>query len=407
MGVACCTCREGRGYGPTDAFCREALSSDFHDCSEGSAADDHLFAKAAEQAKLKWMKGSLLMGFAAYEAARGCAEMPDDASEGMRRLPSLLKQQGNTGTWLGATFKKWSGQEIPDIQTLKNPVWRPGNAEDLKVRCQGYKRNRKKQDALESLPYGSMYECVSCDALTSDKRIDNIVGRLVQLEQIPGLDNASTNGVSWAPGCPLPRIICINLMLPYTTGPKDPGCSFVAFFHIKPEVLKELQKEVERPCLRMFIDFCKGPAGTSSDPSNPKRSLGRRRDTTRKADDDDGLLKATAWCENTEQLSVPGFMKRFNGKPALITNSGYIIRQNNDGGGSPPGEWIELGLDVREFNWMARQSLVSYRSLLPRAAIHFGFMVQAVEDEDMPEGLICDMHVYGVDMEMDPLNISA
>ena len=110
------------------------------------------------------------------------------------------------------------------------------------------------------------------------------------------------------------------------------------------------------------------------------------------------------WCENPEDICVPFWMRRWNGKPTAITNSGYILR-DSPAVDAPPGEWLELGIDVRELNWCVRRALSSYRTLLPKAALHFGFAIQAVEDADMPEGLLCDMHTYGVDMERDPRKI--
>jgi len=71
-----------------------------------------------------------------------------------------------------------------------------------------------------------------------------------------------------------------------------------------------------------------------------------------------------------------------------------------------PSEWLEVGIDLRQWNWLARQAFVSNRSRFRQAAMHFGFMVQAVDDDELPEGLICDMHVRGVDLDTDPFCIS-
>jgi len=90
-------------------------------------------------------------------------------------------------------------------------------------------------------------------------------------------------------------------------------------------------------------------------------------------------------------------MSAFNGKPAVITKGGYVAKAKPDAG--PPGEWMEVDIDVRKLNCLGLASLLNYHDkYLPLAAFHFGFVIQAVKDDDLPEGLICDMHMFGIDM---------
>jgi len=112
-----------------------------------------------------------------------------------------------------------------------------------------------------------------------------------------------------------------------------------------------------------------------------------------------GLFKAIAHCVNPEDVSVPNKFREYNGKPCLITKCGYVVKD-------PAGEWMEICIDVRGFNIMARTMLSSFRKVLPRTKIHYCFLVQGVEDDDMPEGLICDMYVHGIDMIDHPVDIS-
>lgn len=404
----CCTWREGHGIGPTDAFVREALPEVFHDCTEGDVRHDLLF----EQLRLKFMKGQMLADYAYGEMSEStCAARPQDGTP--MRSPSSEDYLSKPGKWLGKTFQRLNVEESPDSGEVNGPTWHPGMGTDLECRSKGYMKTRQKQPATFSLKYGSMYECVACDAVKASSKVEDVVERLVPLDSIPGLASGIKEGergagqeLQWTYDCPLPRILCVNLKLPYTTGSNDPGCSFVAFFHIKPQVLQELQSGNPAPCVRMFKDFCAGPAGEPGVQDDPNRSLALRRNTskTSNAAADSGLLKATAWCENTEDLRIPWTIARFNGKPTTITKSGYIVKQSQKPG--IPGEWMEIGVDVRDFNWLARRGLVNYKGRLTRAKLHLGFMIQAVEDEDMPEGLICDMHVQGVDIENDPVQIA-
>lgn len=399
--VECCSWREGHGIGPTDAFCREALPEVFYDCAEGDARHDPLF----QQVRLKFMKGQML--------AESLCTRGDDDDGSPKRTKSTEEFMSVPGKWLGKTFRRLTGEESTLADELNEPSWYPGVGADLEVRCKGYMKTRRKQPATLSSAYGSMYECVACDAIRADSKIEDILERLVPLRSIPGIGTGILEGelgagkeVCWTRDCPLPRILCVNMKLPYTTAYHSPGCSFVAFFHIKPHVLQELQSGHLSPSVRMFKEFCAGPAGKPGVPEDPNRSLALRRNKAKTSDAaaDSGLLKATAWCQNTDDLKLPRWMSRFNGKPTTITQSGYIVKECP--GLDFPGEWMEIGVDVRDFCWLARLGLVNYKGRIPQAKLHLGFMVQAVKDEDMPEGLICDLHVQGVDIENDPVQIA-
>ena len=63
-------------------------------------------------------------------------------------------------------------------------------------------------------------------------QVQDIVGRLVPVAHLPSQESYLGNrqGTRWTPACPLPRVICMNLMLPYETGivpwrGEDPGAS--------------------------------------------------------------------------------------------------------------------------------------------------------------------------------------
>jgi len=294
--------------------------------------------------------------------------------------------------WFGKTLKKVNNPGNTWWLAAHGPSWRPGNARHLEVRKVNY-ANAGKGPAADSLPFGSMYECISCDVIASTQRITGIVGNYVQLSELP-----TPAAQEWSADCPLPRILCINLMLPSgTTGKTDPGCSYVAFFHIKPEVVQELKKGSRNAynCIRMFKDFCQQPAGV------PDKRLQTPRDGRRKINEASGLFKVISFCENLHELNLSFFprktMSAFNGKPAVITKGGYVAKAKPDAG--PPGEWMEVDIDVRKLNCLGLASLLNYHDkYLPLAAFHFGFVIQAVKDDDLPEGLICDMHMFGIDM---------
>mmetsp|Transcript_157427 Transcript_157427/g.279244 ORF Transcript_157427/g.279244 Transcript_157427/m.279244 type:complete len:444 (+) Transcript_157427:58-1389(+) len=424
---------ESGGLGPTDAFLREAderhqinykrsssrvnrsdsqlsRGSTFYSVDGDEAQYDHFFKTTLrEQLALKVMKAKLVVGNMCQtgcglsnclpmrrQKSRKFVRVP--TSQSQAREPSLPTPQDAGSAWQGQTLQQIDDKSATWWSAAQCPSWRVGNAQHLMLRAVGYTTDGIKAPATESLTFGSMYECVSCDAVSSSEKIEDVVGKLVEVRALP-----KRSEVAWSEDCPLPRVLCINLMLPYSTSSSDPGCSYIAFFHIKPETLEALKADDDCNCLRMFKNFCLHPAGEASVLDHPERSLKLRRDKEphHRVNDVSGVFKAIAYCENAEELSLNFALKRmvnsYNGKPTVITKSGYVVKARP--GVGPPGEWMEIGIDVRGFNLLARRTLCSYRdSHLPLAAIHFGFMIQAVQDEDLPEGLIADMHVFGIDM---------
>jgi len=294
------------------------------------------------------------------------------------------------------------GENMPE--TGEGPYWSKGTYGSFNVRSgPNYLQTGKKMQCNTA-----MYEAITCDAVKSNVKIEDIMGRLVHELPKPNTnddpsDYAGGPPVSWSPGCPLPRVICINLMFPYQTGlnpwGQDGGCDFVGFFHIKPEIIRALNSRDCPPAVRLFRDFCAGPCGRPGGPKDdPNRSLGKRMAKGTKLDRQSGLFKAMASCENPQDVHVPDLFHKYNGKPALITNSGYIVKD-------PAGEWLEIGIDVRKFNLLCRKMLGSFRDLIPRTKIHCGFLIQAVGDDEMPEALICDMFTYAVNLMDDPVLI--
>uniref|UniRef100_A0A7S1AA93 Protein ENHANCED DISEASE RESISTANCE 2 C-terminal domain-containing protein n=1 Tax=Noctiluca scintillans TaxID=2966 RepID=A0A7S1AA93_NOCSC len=400
-----------------DVFYREA----FHDCHEGSACHDKLFKQAREQASLKMRKGAVVAKYFQYKIGHS---MPSTASTSSRAsglnfgqaeidpgplMDIVAETECISEHWLGTTIPQWRGSTIPDAST--GASWMPGLGSGLKVRCgPDYVRNRRKTPAVNS-----MYEAISCDALKADSKIEDFVGRLVRrLPKSPSCIAESESGggspLQWTPECPLPRLLFVNLMLPYHTvwnplKEAGPGCSFLVCFHIKPETIRASQSKTPPPHVRLFREFCDGPAGVPGGPVDaPERCLNaRRHPAIKKQDRDTGLLKLMANCENPGDIEVPENLKstfqKYNGQPCLITKSGYTIKD-------PRCEWMEIGIDVRKFSFLARTMLGSFRHLLPKTIIHYAMTIQAVEDEDMPENLIGDIYLHNINMVDDPIKLN-
>lgn len=379
----------------------------FYDAEEGDESHDCLFQELKEQARLKSYKAKIWAGSMramvfhskAKDSQKKLSEDRPNPVQAAATASSLPKPVTPRVEWLGRTLRQWKHHGQPSRD--EGPCWGATNGQDLRVRCgPNYRKNSFKTSSK-----GSLYEAISCDAVKADYKIENVVGRLIT--KLP--DAPEGQQPAWASSCKLPRIICINLMLPYQGGlssfnpfaKEDPGCSFIGLFHVRPETLAALQSPQPPAAVKLAQKFCAGPAAAPGAPAtDPDRSLNKRVTKFMKKDAQSGLFKAMAYCDNIQSLSVPEMFHNFNGKPCLITKSGYIIRD-------PDGEWLEIGIDVRGFCTLALSMLSTFRHLLPQAKIHYGFLVQASEDEEMPEEILCDMSSFHVDLMKDPIWITA
>jgi len=211
---------------------------------------------------------------------------------------------------------------------------------------------------------------------------------------------------SWEKGCGLPRVLCVNVMLPLHN-PKNPwakdegGMSVVALFEISPETCESARSADPGPHVRLWRHFCDGPGGRPGGPKDdPSRSLAARRNRAKKQDRDSGLLKVTAMCLNMDELGIPQYFHQFNGASVVVTDSGYVVKD-------PEGEWIELGFDVRKFPFLFRDALYNFQGLMPKSQAHIGFTIQASEEHELPERLLCDLLVSGVSITENSVRIAA
>jgi len=322
-------------------------------------------------------------------------------SDSFTSLPSLpaSASEGCPLEQLGlGTMHYWprnSGRAPPRTNDKDDPgpMWTPGDGSGLDMRVGPNYRKAKGKKSADS----HLYECVSMDVLRANHKIEKVLPDVMPLPPLSHYSSSgSVMGPKWTPDCKLPRVICVNVQAPYRGvnpfGYPDPGCSIVSVYHITAETMLQLQGDSTAwsPALRLFTDFWQGQAGR----------LDNRKDPQERATFTAGIFKAVAYCTNLEEciegMPMADTAAGFNGKPCLITKSGNLMK-DPDG-----GEWMEISVDLRLFATLARTMLALQRERIAKASIHVGFLVQGVEDEDLPEGLIGDAIIHNVDLEKDP-----
>lgn len=388
----------------SDAFYRDEFLEE-----EAFAPKASLTGLVCEQARLKSMKGIVFWDYTKFSAAQAATafkrRFSSEILEDHLPIPTTpLSPSSPTSPynrtfsdwtrlsdWVGKTMKEWKKTGLPP---RSGAHWKKGDGEGLQVRCGPDYANRRQH--MMTKP-GHLYQTLTVDSVKSSVPLHSVLGSAASCPP-PSPDS------QWTPACPLPRVLCINVMLPYYN-PKNPwaaedgGCSYVGFFEITNETVQQSQSETPPASVQLFRSFCEGPAGFPGCPlDHPDRSMSRRRDLSKFKDMDSGLLRAAGWCLNQAELGVPEFLHQFNGKSFVIADSGYVIKDTH-------GEWLEVGFDVRKFPFLFVEVLYNFRDFIPKAKCHYGFTVQAVEDEEMPEGIICDVYMSGINILDDPIEI--
>jgi len=109
-----------------------------------------------------------------------------------------------------------------------------------------------------------------------------------------------------------------------------------------------------------------------------------------------GCLKAVGILENAEDLGIPAVLmpivRKFNGRPVLVEREMRRFGQPSRDG------LVELAVDIRGFNPVARSLLCRLRGQLRHAQLQIGLVVQACSDEELPEQLLGAVHFSGLDL---------
>lgn len=109
-----------------------------------------------------------------------------------------------------------------------------------------------------------------------------------------------------------------------------------------------------------------------------------------------GALKAIGWVENLEDIELPRLLKptvaRYNGTPILLTTLGTMHRDAS-------GEWMCIDLDFRMFTWLSRSLLFKLRKRFKEVSVHVAFVIQGTQDHELPEVVLGDFRIHGMDIE--------
>mmetsp|Transcript_80928 Transcript_80928/g.252470 ORF Transcript_80928/g.252470 Transcript_80928/m.252470 type:complete len:428 (+) Transcript_80928:75-1358(+) len=255
--------------------------------------------------------------------------------------------------------------------------WSEGDAQKFRLRCgPNYRWFGRK-----ARPGPALYRCVSVDVMEGLRQIRSALAGL------PGASPLLQAQPEALQRRFLPEVIILHFQLPFQSGPligqhppDDQGCSVMIVFAATPEALL-LNEDSTRcsPGARLLSRYFSEGGHPFVEGSYVS-----------------GCLKVVGVLENPEDLDIPAAMgpivRRFNGKPVLVEREShrYWVSERPD--------VVELTIDVRGFNPLARSMLRRLRGQLRRAVIQLGILIQGCTDDELPEQLLGAARLSGLDL---------
>jgi len=216
-----------------------------------------------------------------------------------------------------------------------------------------YPKNGQKAPSADSL-----YELFSVDLFTSRECAFHLAERIKLPPPLPD-----------APGLQLPQVLLVTVQVPQEapglfSGSQDKGSALTAAFtfHLRKEVLANAASAAPSAAVQLLARYY---ARATSDQEMKKtfKMIGRAR--------------------NYDALGLPGWMKRFNGKPVIIHQSGEVYAGERGG-----VRYLEEDILVGRWSLWAKQGVHTLMPRYPEIDAEIGFVLQGTEDDELPEVML-------------------
>ena len=246
--------------------------------------------------------------------------------------------------------------------------WRQVPPESLLVRSSQNGKNRMKESFV-----GDLYECLGVDMIESPHRLQKFSTRVVlpEVEEVPNKPRDRWHA---------PDIFIVTLSIPL----EKKKCLTLSFhFGMKAqtrEILTQITNDSDSVpgnkdeeslvnAVRLFNSWC-GQA-----PNDPAVQ---------------GRFKLIPYVENAEDMGIPGWISRWNGRPTRIKRTGktgFLYTSEDDL--TMDDSVMEMEISIHAFPWITKQAIDYLREkVFPKSLLTFGFLIEAREESDVPEMLI-------------------
>lgn len=241
-------------------------------------------------------------------------------------------------------------------------TWSRAPGSTFRVRQVGYSKHGKKAKSQEAF-----YEAVSVDMYDTASRIPCLADKL----ELPTPERLS-------PDPAIPSLFVVVAHIPSETGPMSVqpdadghGYQMCIVFQLTERTVHDLQSLKEggtcarEASLKLLKRWC---TLAPEEPFAERKEFGR--------------FKVLAQVRNIDDVSIPSFAKRYNGKPALIRKTGQLYRCG------PSKSYLNMDINVHAFGYMARSGLQSIFRDFQDFILSVGFTIESRENEELPECIL-------------------
>ena len=276
---------------------------------------------------------------------------------------TVRERAGGEGAGEGRLPDGAEGSEAP------RDTWGVCDARVFKVRQEGYAKERRKAGSGPAL-----FRAVAADCIKSERALKSVM----ELLRAPAPRTVSPVGS-------FPSLLVVNAIIPEEppnvfAPAADGSCySVVMWFELSAFALEELRKAPEDRCAAVRLAeryFAEAPASEAMA----------------------GRLKGLVDVPQIDRLGLPGFVKRANGKPVLMTKVLQLHAAELEGGGSA----VEIDIDVFQFGVVARKGLSVLFPKFRDLSMHMGFLLEGRAEEELPEQVLCSIDFNFIDSASKP-----
>ncbi|CAE8675364.1 unnamed protein product [Polarella glacialis] len=324
-------------------------------------------------------------------AIKPSSHIHEQASSSEEAIPTLASLVADRVAIAGVQVSS-NGHSVPPAATRSPPaplavpraspglgVWAEGDAQSFRLRCGPDYRQKR----LKETPGPPLYRCVSAEVVEAQAQIRSCTASFSSQPTGLNPESEARSGSSQThdlASIGLPNVIVVNFQLPFCAGPwlkgqhpkEDHGCSVLLFFQL------QAMPDMEIPAAARLL------ARYLHEEGHPKKE----------GQMVSGCFKAIGVLEDLDQLNITAaarpIMRQFNGKPVLVERE---TRRYAFG-----TELVELAIDVRGFNPVARSLLQRLRGQLPVTSVQLGLLVQGCSDAELPEGFLGSVQLRGLDL---------
>jgi len=228
------------------------------------------------------------------------------------------------------------------------------------------------KNGLKAASAESLFELVSVDLFTTEQCAFHLAESIRMPAALPD-----------GPGLQLPQLLLVTVQVPQESpglfsGAQDKGSTLTAAFtfHLRKEAIADAASATPSAAVRLLARYYER-ATSDQEVKKTFKMIGRAR--------------------NFDQLGLPGWMKRFNGKPVIIHQSGEVFAGRRGG-----VRYLQEDVLVGRWSLWAKQGV---HTLMPRYSeidAEIGFVLQGNEDDELPEQMLGAARLPFIDVSSFP-----